>query len=110
MMKKMFLGLVFVLAVTAPVVAAASVVIDVRTPDEWRSGHVEGSVLIPHDRIAEDIGKVVPAKDTRIYLYCRSGRRTGIAAEAVKKAGYTNVVDLKTLQDAARELKRPIVQ
>lgn len=96
--------------VTAAPVAAAAVVIDVRDEAEWKAGHLEGAVLIPHDRIAERIGAVVPDKQTRIYLYCRTGRRTGIAFEALRKAGYGNLINLKTMENAAQTLGKPIVK
>lgn len=90
--------------------SAALVVIDVRTEAEWIEGHLEGAVLIPHDRIEQGITAVAPDKKTKIYLYCRSGRRTGIAVEVLKKAGYQELINLDTLENAARVLQKPIVK
>ena len=84
--------------------------IDVRTEQEWREGHLEGAILIPHDRIEEEISAAAPDKKTRIYLYCRSGRRTALALDVLKKAGYVDLVNLRTLENAARELNLPIVK
>ncbi|MHB8772723.1 MAG: rhodanese-like domain-containing protein [Syntrophales bacterium] len=90
--------------------SAASLIIDVRTEVEWNNGHLEGAVLIPYDRIGEKIGTAVKDKNTRIYLYCRTGRRTKIAQEALEKLGYKNSVNLQTLENAAKTLKRKIVK
>lgn len=88
----------------------AALVIDVRTEQEWREGHLEGALLIPHDRIEQEIAAVAPDKKTRLYLYCRSGRRTALAIDVLKKAGYVDLVNLRTLENAARELNLPIVK
>src|SRR5512138_1991434 len=89
---------------------AAPLVIDVRTEAEWNDGHLEGAILIPHDQIGEEIGAVTQDKDRRIYLYCRTGRRTKIAQDALAKLGYKNTVNLETLEKAAKTLKRKIVK
>ena len=93
-----------------PAVPANAVIIDVRTEAEWKEGHLEGAVLIPHERIVEGITAVAPDKKGKIYLYCRSGRRTGIAFDALKQTGYENLVNLGTMQNASKILKRPIVK
>jgi len=90
--------------------APPAMVIDVRTEQEWRAGHLEGAILIPHDRIEQEIAAVAPDKKTRIYLYCRTGRRTGLAFDALKKAGYEDLVNLRTLENASKELNLPIVK
>jgi len=87
-----------------------ALVIDVRTEQEWREGHLDGALLIPHDRIEQEIAAVAPDKKTRIYLYCRSGRRTGLAFDVLKGAGYEDLVNLRTLENASRELNLPIVK
>lgn len=88
----------------------AVLIIDVRTEQEWQEGHLDGAILIPHDRIEQEIAAVAPDKKTRIYLYCRSGRRTALAVDVLKKAGYVDLVNLRTLENAARELNLPIVK
>lgn len=77
-------------AVEAP---AAPLVIDVRTKAEYDSGHLEGALNIPYDVIGPQIGKVTEDKDREIVLYCRSGRRAGVALDALKALGYTNVTN-----------------
>jgi phage shock protein E len=84
-------------------------VIDVRSEAEWRQGHLDNAILIPHDRIGTDIARLTGDKNARLYLYCRSGRRTAIAATALTRAGYRNLVNLGTMENAARTLKRRII-
>jgi phage shock protein E len=85
-------------------------VIDVRTEAEWNSGHVEGAILIPYDVIGEKIGAVAKDTSKRIYVYCKTGRRSQIAKEALEKLGYKDVVNLGSYEDAAKALKRKIVK
>ena len=115
-MKRFF----FFLAVVAAVLGIAlssfgaggekSLVIDARTQAEWDNGHIEGAILIPYDVIGEKIGAVAKDKTKRIYVYCRTGRRSQIAKEALDKLGYKDVKNLGSLEDAAKELKRKIVK
>ena len=74
--------------------------IDVRSAEEYATEHVSPAVNIPHTEIAARIGEVTTDKDAEIYLYCRSGRRSGLAKDALEQAGYTNVVNVGGLQDA----------
>lgn len=74
--------------------------IDVRSADEYASGHISPAVNIPHVEIADRIGEVTADKDALIYLYCRSGRRSGFALDALEAAGYTNVVNVGGYEDA----------
>jgi len=89
--------------------AAMPFIIDVRTIQEWDKGHLEGAVLIPYDQIGEKIGSVVKGKSKKIYVYCRSGRRSKIAKEALEKLGYKDIVDLGAMENAAKILNRKIV-
>ena len=90
--------------------SAKPLIIDVRTEAEWKSGHIEGAVLIPYEKIGEKIGAIVKDKSQRIYLYCRTGRRSNIAKETLDKLGYKDVVNLKTLENAAEKKKLKIVK
>jgi phage shock protein E len=82
---------------TAKALAAAGAkVVDVRTPEEFASGHVPGAINIPYDQLprrAAEIGS--PA--TKVVLYCRTGRRSGMAADALQKAGFSNLYDFKSV-------------
>jgi phage shock protein E len=87
-----------------------AIILDVRTEAEWQSGHLEGAVLIPYDQIGKKIGAVVKDKSQRIYLYCRTGRRSKIAKDALVKLGYKDVINLETLEKASVALKLKIVK
>ena len=91
-----------------PPMSADAVLIDVRSEAEYRTGHVKGAVLIPHDRIAEKIAAAAPEKQRPVYLYCRTGRRAGIAAETLKSLHYAVIYNLGSLEDALRFLGRPL--
>jgi len=82
--------------------------IDVRTAEEYQAGHVAEAVNIPYTEIGERIGEVTEDKDAMVYVYCRSGRRSGIARETLMELGYTNVINLGSLEDAqAKASKNP---
>jgi phage shock protein E len=90
--------------------AAKPLVIDVRTAREWNNGHLEGAVLISFDQISEKIGNVTKDKSQKIYVYCRTGHRARIAKEALEKLGYKDIVNLGSLEDAAKTLNQKIVK
>ena len=70
-----------------------AVLIDVRTEEEFASGALPGAHLIPHEQIAQRIAAVAPDKNAPIVLYCRSGRRSGIAQDNLQALGYTQVIN-----------------
>jgi phage shock protein E len=80
--------------------ASDAIWIDVRSVDEYQAGHVTQAVNIPHTEIGMRIGEVTDDKDAEIYVYCRSGRRSGIARETLMSMGYNNVINLGGLDDA----------
>jgi phage shock protein E len=81
------------------------VIIDVRTPAEYGGGHIEGAINIPVERISQDIGKIRGVgPDSRILLYCRSGRRSAMAAEALHQQGYRRILDGGAIEATARAL------
>jgi len=77
--------------------------IDVRTAEEYAAGHVSQAVNIPYEEIAQRISEVTTEKDAEIYVYCRSGRRSGIAKAALDEAGFTRVVNAGGLEDALKK-------
>jgi phage shock protein E len=85
-------------------------IIDVRTEEEWNNGHIEGSILIPYEQIGEKIDTVAKDTSQKIYVYCKTGRRSTIAKETLDKLGYKDVVNLGPLDDAAKTLKLKIVK
>jgi rhodanese-related sulfurtransferase len=68
--------------------------IDVREDHEWQAGHAAGAVHIGKGIIERDIEARVPDKSAKLVLYCGGGFRSALAAEALKKMGYTNVISL----------------
>ena len=75
------------------------VIIDARTQEEYDQGHIPGAVLIPEYEIADRAEKELPDKNQLILVYCRSGRRSKIAAEELVKLGYTNVKEFGGIID-----------
>ena len=80
------------------------VVLDVRTPEEYADGHIKGSMLIPYNEIGERAEDELPEKDKLILVYCRSGRRSKIAAQALAELGYTNVNEFGGIIDWPYEI------
>jgi len=76
--------------------------IDARTAEEFAEGHLQGAVLIPYDTIKSGISALGLEKDQPINVYCRSGRRSGIAAQELQKLGYTRVTNVGGLDDAQK--------
>ena len=69
------------------------ILLDVRTQSEFDGGHIEGAVLIPDTEIEDAAQEKLPEKDALILIYCRTGRRSALAANALLGMGYTNVYD-----------------
>ena len=85
-----------------------AVLLDVRTPEEHKTGYLEGAILLPLAELESKIAGKVPVKNTPIYIYCRSGRRSGIAVEKLKAMGYTDLHNLGGLKDAREKLDLPV--
>ena len=75
-------------------VTDGAVLLDVRTPDEYAAGHIPGSLLIPFDEIKVKSDQLPQNKNTEIVVYCRSGRRSAIAADTLISLGYAKIYDL----------------
>ena len=80
-------------------VAGQPLIIDVRTEAEYRESHVREALNIPYDQIAGRIAAVAPDRNAPIGLYCRSGRRSGIAEQALRRLGYRHVENKGSLDD-----------
>ena len=70
-----------------------SIVIDVRTEQEYKAGHLKNSIHIPYQEIQQKIGEHVHNRNEKIILYCRSGRRSGIAKKSLDAIGYSNTIN-----------------
>lgn len=86
-----------------PVAKASGVWIDVRTPEEFRSGHLQGAINIPVQNIREAITAVSSDKNAPLHLYCRSGRRVEVALQELKALGYTNITNHGGYEDLLRK-------
>lgn len=96
------------LAGFASVAAVANPIwIDVRSTDEFKQGHLPGALNIVHTDIASKISAVTSDKTAEIQLYCRSGRRSGLAMEALQKLGYTNVHNAGGYAELAAKQAKP---
>ena len=80
------------------------IIIDARTQSEYDEGHIPGAILIPEYEIAQRAESELPDKNQLILVYCRSGRRSKIAAEELVKLGYTNVKEFGGIIDWEYEI------
>ncbi len=72
-----------------------AIILDVRTKEEFDTGYISGAKLLPYDAInASSAAKIAPNKNEPIIVYCRSGRRSAVAVDALKALGYQKVFDL----------------
>lgn len=75
------------------------ILLDVRTQEEYAEGHIEEAILIPDHEIAERAEKELTDKEMIILIYCRSGRRSKLAAQNLADLGYTNVYEFGGIID-----------
>ena len=81
------------------------IILDVRTQEEYDEGHIPGAIVISHEEIEEKAEDVLTDKDQLILVYCRSGRRSKIAAEALLELGYTNIKEFGGIIDWPYEVE-----
>lgn len=79
--------------------ADSYVLLDVRTQEEFEAGYIEGAILIPDTEVEERAPKEFPDKDKPILIYCRSGRRSALAANVLAALGYEEVYDFGGIID-----------
>ena len=75
------------------------VILDTRTEEEYETGHIPGAIVISHEEIKEKAEQVLTDKDQLILVYCRSGRRSKLAAQDLVDLGYTNVKEFGGIID-----------
>ena len=75
------------------------IILDVRTQEEFDETHIPGAILIPYDEILEKAEGVLTDKEQLILVYCRSGRRSKLAAEDLVELGYTNIKEFGGIID-----------
>ena len=81
------------------------IILDVREQDEYDVGHIPGAILIPYTRIEEEASEKLTDKDQLILVYCRSGRRSKIATDALVELGYTNIREFGGILDWPYEIE-----
>jgi phage shock protein E len=112
-MKTLFQALLLTILMTAAQAATVSfngfkpaVIIDVRTAQEYAAGHIDGAIHIPHDQIGQGIQSVKGLKKTTpVLVYCRSGRRSGIAKSTLEQLGFKQIVNGGGIETVAQTLK-----
>ena len=82
------------------------IILDVRTQEEYDEGHIPGAIVISHDEIKERAEGMLPDKDQLLLVYCRSGRRSKLAAEALVELGYTNIKEFGGIIDWPYEVEK----
>lgn len=72
----------------------AQLVLDVRSLEEYKAGHIPGAINIPHDQLTSRLTEIESDKNRDVVLYCRSGRRVVIAADILQSAGFSKLLHL----------------
>ena len=80
------------------------VIVDVRRPDEFETGHIPGAICIPNETIGSDQPEELPDLNQVILVYCRSGNRSEQAAQKLFELGYTNVYEFGGIIDWTGEV------
>jgi rhodanese-related sulfurtransferase len=85
------------------------VLLDVRSEEEYNHGHIAGAINISHDMIKDNLSKMAQFKDSKVVVYCRSGRRAGIAEKALTENGFKHIYHLTGDMNGWIEAKLPVV-
>lgn len=82
------------------------IVVDVRNQEEYETGHIKNSILIPLNTISKKAPALLQNKDSTILVYCRSGRRSAMASQQLAKMGYSNIYDFGGIIDWPYEIEK----
>lgn len=85
-----------------------TVILDVRTPQEHTNSRIPESILMPLDAVARDIERVIPDKETKIYVHCNTGIRSSRATKIIRDRGYKNAFNMTGGIFAWREAGYPV--
>lgn len=85
------------------------VILDVRSEGEYNQGHVANAINVSHDMVEEKLSQLAQYKDNTVVVYCRSGRRAGVAEEILTKNGFNNLRHLTGDMNGWLEAKLPVV-
>lgn len=75
------------------------IILDVRTPEEYKEKHISSAINIPNEIIGTELPTELPDKEQLIFVYCRSGNRSKQAAQKLADLGYTNIVEIGGIND-----------
>lgn len=89
--------------------AADYVVLDVRTPEEFAQGHIEGAINLSHDLVADNLAQLMPYKDKTLIVHCRSGKRAALAEAILIENGFTKLKHLDGDMKAWQKSGLPLV-
>jgi phage shock protein E len=106
-MKKILLVLALLSAVNFCAAGADPIIVDVRTQEEYDSGHIEGALHKPYDQIDAGISNLLPDKSRHIIVYCAKGGRAEKARQTLEALGYTNVENGGGYGDMQERLAKP---
>ncbi|MGN1328772.1 MAG: rhodanese-like domain-containing protein [Eubacterium sp.] len=82
------------------------IIVDAREQSEYDEGHIKGAIVIPYTEIEQKAEEMLPDKEQLILVYCRSGRRSKIAAQSLADMGYTNVKEFGGIIDWQYDIER----
>ena len=88
----------------------SQLIIDVRTESEWNAGHLATAIHLPLDIFEQNIASLVKDRQQTVYLYCRSGNRSGKALQVMQNLGYVNAKNVGGVVDASQLLEIKIVK
>jgi|TARA_B000000565_G_scaffold229691_1_gene187596 phage shock protein E len=108
-MKKILL-FILILIVQQDLLATESLIIDVRTDNEWNNGYIENAKHIPISELKKRLSEIQAFKDQPVFTYCAAGKRAERAKNLLIENGFTNVTNLGGIQDASTKLDKDIVE
>lgn len=85
------------------------VILDVRSSEEYVAGHIPGAINVPYDEVAANLDSLEAYLTAEIVVYCRTGRRAGVAENVLREAGFTQVLDLQGHMTSWNEAELPVV-
>jgi phage shock protein E len=87
-----------------------TVMLDVRTAEEFAEGHIAGAINISHDKINDNVSKIITLKDQTVVVYCRSGRRAISAENDLRAAGFSDLRHLEGDMNGWQSADLPLVK
>ena len=99
-----------ILIVQQDLYSTESLIIDVRTENEWNNGYIENAKHIPVSDLKKRLSEIQAFKDQPIFTYCAAGKRAERAKILLIENGFTNVTNLGGIQDASKKLDKDIIE